>query len=67
MMVIEQKETVKNVTINLVNVTKNYIVYGKDDELVKGKIYLNKKLFTDLDKGLVKKVPSSITINIEEE
>lgn len=60
MMVIEQKETVKNVTINLVNVTKNYIVYGKDNELVKGKIYLNKKLFAD-------RVPSSITINIEEE
>ena len=61
MMKIKRKNGVKNITIDLVNMTKNYIVYAGDDELVKGKIYLHKENFIDA------RIPATITITIGKE
>ena len=60
MMKIKRKNCVKNVTIDMVKMTKNYVVYQGDNELVKGSIYLHKEIF-------VKRVPTTITITIGSE
>ena len=63
MMKIKRKNGVKNITIDLVNMTKNYIVYTGDDELVKGKIYLHKENFI----GELLRSMATITITIGKE
>ena len=63
MMKIKRKNGVKNITIDLVNMTKNYIVYAGDDELVKGKIYLHKENFI----GELLRSMATITITIGKE
>ena len=61
MMKIKRKNGVKNITIDLVNMTKNYVVYAGDDELVKGKVYLHKENF------IGGRIPTTITITIGKE
>ncbi len=63
MMKIKRKNGVKNITIDLVKMTKNYIVYAGDDELVKGKIYLHKENFI----GELLRSMATITITIGKE
>ena len=63
MMKIKRKNGVKNITIDLINMTKNYIVYAGDDELVKGKIYLHKENFI----GELLRSMATITITIGKE
>jgi hypothetical protein len=61
MMKIKRKNGVKNITIDLINMTKNYIVYAGDDELMKGKVYLHKENFIN------GRIPTTITITIGKE
>ena len=63
MMKIKRKNGVKNITIDLVNMTKNYVVYAGDDGLVKGKIYLHKENFIG---GLLRSM-ATITLTIGKE
>jgi hypothetical protein len=57
----EKTNGVKNITIDLINMTKNYVVYSGDDGLMKGKIYLHKENFID------GRIPTTITITIGKE
>ena len=61
MMKIKRKNGVKNITIDLINMTKNYVVYTGDDELMKGKVYLHKENF------IGGRIPTTITITIGKE